>query len=75
MASGPITSWQIEGKKWKQGQIFCSWAPQSLQMVTAVMKLEDACFLAITNLDSGLKGKDTTLLTKPTSHGPSSTHV
>ena len=30
MASGPITSWQIEGEKWKQWQILFSWAPKSL---------------------------------------------
>ena len=42
MASGPITSWQIEGEK-AEGQISSSWA---LWMVTAVMKLEDDCFLA-----------------------------
>ena len=41
MASSPITSWQI-GKKWKQWQILFSWAPKSLWMVTAVMKLKDA---------------------------------
>ena len=45
MASGPITSWQIEGEKWKQWQIFFSWAPKSLQMVTVAMKLKDACSL------------------------------
>ena len=42
MASGPIISWQTE-KKWKQCQILFSWAPKSLQMVTSVMKLKDAC--------------------------------
>ena len=42
MASGPITSWQIEGKQWKQCQTLFSWAPKSLQMVTAAMKLKDA---------------------------------
>ena len=42
MASGPITSWQIAGKKWKQCQILFYWAPKSLQMVTAAMKLKDA---------------------------------
>ena len=42
MASGPITSWEIEGKQWKQCQIFFFWAPKSLQMVTAAMKLKDA---------------------------------
>ena len=42
MASGPITSWQIEGKTVTD----CfSWAPKSLQMVTAAMKLKDACSL------------------------------
>ena len=46
MASGPITSPLIEGgKKWKQLQILFSWAPKSMQMVTAAMKLKDACFL------------------------------
>ena len=45
MASGPITSWQIDGEKWKQWQILFSWAPKSLQMVTAAMKLKDACSL------------------------------
>ena len=43
MASGPITSWQTDGKQWKQCQtLFCG-APKSLQMVTAAMKLKDAC--------------------------------
>ena len=41
MASDPITSWQIDEKKWKQWQIFFSWAPKSLQMVTTAMKLKD----------------------------------
>ena len=45
MASGPITSWQIEGGKWKQWQVFFSWAPKSLWTVTAVVKLKDACSL------------------------------
>ena len=42
MASGPITSWQIDGKQWLT---LFSWAPKSLQMVTAAMKLKDACSL------------------------------
>ena len=42
MAFGPITSWQIDGKKWKQWQISFSWDPKSLQMVIAAMKLKDA---------------------------------
>ena len=39
MASGPITSGQIDGKQWKQWQTLFSWAPKSLQMETAAMKL------------------------------------
>ena len=45
MASGPITSWQIDGRKWKQWQTLFSWAPKSLWTVTAAMKLKEACFL------------------------------
>ena len=41
MASGPITSWQIDGEKVETMTLF-SWAPKSLQMVTASMKLKDA---------------------------------
>ena len=44
MASGPIISRQME-KKYKQWQIFFSWAPKSLWMVTADMKLKDTCSL------------------------------
>ena len=40
MASGPITSWEIDGKQWKQCQTLFFWAPESLQMVTAAMKLK-----------------------------------
>ena len=42
MASGPITSWQIMGKQWKQCQTLFLGAPKSLQMVTATMKLKVA---------------------------------
>ena len=42
MASGPITSWQIEGEQWKQCQTLFFLAPKSLQMVIAAMKLKDA---------------------------------
>ena len=38
MASGSITSGQIEGEKWKQGQLLFSWAP-----ITVALKLKDAC--------------------------------
>ena len=41
MASGPITSWET-GKQWKQCQTLFFWAPKSLQMVTAAMKLKYA---------------------------------
>ena len=42
MASRPITSWQIDGKQWKQCQTLFFGAPKSLQMVIAAMKLKDA---------------------------------
>ena len=46
MAFSPITSWQFKwGKKLKQWQILFSWAPKSLQMVTATMKLKRCCLL------------------------------
>ena len=41
MASGPITSWEIDGKTVEKIVDFIFWAPKSLQMVTAVMKLKD----------------------------------
>ena len=45
MASGPITSWQIDGKTMETVTDFIFLAPKSLQMVTAAMKLKDACSL------------------------------
>ena len=42
MASGPITSWQIDAEDWKQWLTLFLWAPKSLQMVIAAMKLKDA---------------------------------
>ena len=45
MASGPILSWEIDGKQWKQCQTLFWGAPKSLQMVTAAMKLKDTCSL------------------------------
>ena len=42
MASGPITSWEIDGKTVEMWQTLFSWAVESLQMVTAAMKLKDA---------------------------------
>ena len=41
MASGPITSWQIDGEIVETVTDFIFWAPKSLQMVTAAMKLKD----------------------------------
>ena len=45
MVSGPITSWQIDGENGNSERLLFSWAPKSLQMVTAAMKLKDACYL------------------------------
>ena len=65
MASCPITSWQIDGEKWKQWHISFSWAPKSLQTVTAATKLKDPCSLEekLWQLDSILTSRDTTLST------------
>ena len=64
MASGPITSWEVDGET-AADLIF--WAPKSLQTVIAAMKLKDAYSLEgklTTNLDSILKSRDITLPTK-----------
>jgi len=45
MASSPITSWQIDGETMETVTDFTFLAPKSLQMVTAAMKLKDACSL------------------------------
>ena len=45
MASGPITSWQIDVKTVETVRDFIFWVPTSLQMMTAAMKLKDTCFL------------------------------
>ena len=45
MASGPITSWQIDGEAVETVSDFILGAPKSLQMVTAAMKLKDSYFL------------------------------
>ena len=56
------------GKQWKQCQTLFLGAPKSLQMVTAAMKLKDACLFlgrkVMTNLDSIVKNRDITLPTK-----------
>ena len=65
MASGPITSWEIDGEKWKQCQTLFWGAPKSLQMVIAAMKLKDAYSLeGKLYLDSIFKSRDITLPTK-----------
>ena len=45
MASSPITSWQIEGETMEIVTDFILWAPKSLWIVTAAMKLKDTCSL------------------------------
>ena len=45
MASGSITSWEIDGKQWQQCQTLFWGVPKSLQMVIAAMKLKDTCSL------------------------------
>ena len=45
VASGPITSWEIDGEKVETVSDFILGAPESLQMVTAAMKLKDTCSL------------------------------
>ena len=66
MASGPITSWEIDGETVETVSDFIFWAPKSLQMVIAAMKLKDAYSLeeVMTNLDSIFKSRDITLPTK-----------
>ena len=61
--SGPITSWQID---WETVKDFIFWAPKSLQMVTAALKLRHLLLgrKAMTKLDSILKSRDITLPTK-----------
>ena len=66
MASGPISSWEVDGEIVETVSDFVFLAPKSLQMVTAAMKLKDTCFLeeVMTNLDSIFKSRDITLPTK-----------
>ena len=45
MTSSPITSWQIDRETMETMTDFIFWAPRSLQMVTAAMKLKDSCSL------------------------------
>ena len=66
MASCPITSWQIDGETVEMVSDLFFWAPKSLQMVTAAMKLRHLLLgrKAMTNLESMLKSRDITLPTK-----------
>ena len=45
MTTGPITSWEIDGETVETVSDFIFWAPKSLQMVTAAIKLKDTCSL------------------------------
>ena len=63
MASSPITSWKIHGETMETVTDFFSWPPESLQIVTAAMKLKRHLLLgrkSMTNLDSILKSRDIT---------------
>ena len=66
MASGPITSWQIDGETVETEPDFIFWAPKSLHMVIAAMKLRQLLpgRKVMTNLHSILKSRDITLSTK-----------
>ena len=63
MASGPITSWQIDRETMETVRDLFSWAPKSLQKVAAAMKLKHLLLerKSMTNLDSILKSRDVTL--------------
>ena len=66
MASGPNVSWEIDGETVETVSDFILGAPESLQMVTAAMKLKDLLRgrKVMTNVDSILKSRDITLPTK-----------
>ena len=59
MASGPTTSWQIDGETMENSERLFFWAPKSLKMVSAAMKLRHLLLerKAVTNLDSILKSR------------------
>ena len=67
MASGPITSWEIDGETVGKVADFIFWGSKSLQVVTAAMKFKRCLLLGrkvMTNLDSIFKSRDITLPTK-----------
>ena len=64
LASSPITAWEIEGETVETVRLFY-WSPKSLHMVTVAMKLKDTSgSKAMTDLDSTLKSRDITLMTR-----------
>ena len=78
MASGPITSWQIDGKTVKQWQTLFLGAPKSLQMVTTARKIKDACYLEENQPRQHIKKQRHYFVSKAPSsqgHGFSSGHV
>ena len=79
VASGPIISWEIDGKTVETVSNFFWGAPKSLQMVIAAMKLKDACYLEqnLTNLYSILKNREITCWQRSItqSYGLSSCHI
>ena len=76
MASSPTTSWQI-GKMWKQCQMSFSWAPKSMQTVTAATKLRGLLLgkIAMSNLDSKQRCHFANKSPYSESYGFSSSHV
>ena len=66
MASGPITSWEIDGKQWKQCQTLFLGSPKSLQMLIASIKLRRLLLgrKMMNNIDNILKSINITLSTK-----------
>ena len=76
MASGPITSWEIDGETVRTLAVFIFWAPKSLQMVIASHEIKGCLLLrrkVMTNLDSILKSRDKGL--SSLGYGFSSSHV
>ena len=67
MASGSMTSWERDRETMKTVTDFIFGAPKSLKMMTAAMKLKDACSLegVMTNLDSILKSRNVTWQQRP----------
>ena len=67
MASGPMTSWKIEGKQWKQWLTLFFWAPKSLQNGDCSHEIKRRLLLGrkvMSNLDSISKSRDITFSTK-----------